>query len=249
MTASRLFVAVATFLAACRTTLPQAGGGTHSSSESSWAARPATISERMKYHDLWATQSRDAIIRDDLPAARRAASSLARIPAEDAFDAVWNQKLGAMRAAAARVADSPDLTAASRRIADLAVTCGDCHSGFGGLEESRSPPAHALDSRPRSKMRSHAIAVGQLWDGLVNPSEDAWGSGAQRLSDPSLAAEMLTPGRTPVPKVGELVASVRDLGERAAKASTPGARAEIYAGAIGTCATCHRWFGSGPPAP
>jgi mono/diheme cytochrome c family protein len=89
-------------------------------------------------------------------------------------------------------------------------------------------------------MHLRAVAAERLWHGIVDPSDDSWRDGARRLGVLTPEPEMLTPGKTPVPKVGVLLASLRDLGERAATEETKDARAAVYAEAIATCAACHQ---------
>jgi hypothetical protein len=95
-------------------------------------------------------------------------------------------------------------------------------------------------------MQRHRWAAARLWEGLVVPSDEAWKAGALALSDAPLSPELLTPGKSPVPKVGELELSVHDLGRRAQTLVGADARAELYGQALATCSACHQWLGGGP---
>ncbi len=231
----------------CRTNLPDETGNAGSAYGRSPSRRAPTITERMKDHERLGAVLRDAAVRGDLDAARATAASLAQIRVDEALDTEWNRSLAAMTAAAVAVRDSSDIDVATRRIAELARTCGDCHATSGRPPARPDAPLSLeVDSGVRGQMRSHVIGASRLWDGLVGPSDEAWKEGALRLADRSLRPEVLTPGRTPVPAVGELVESLRRIGERAESAPTVDARVDLYAEALATCATCHRWFNGGP---
>jgi cytochrome c553 len=188
---------------------------------------------------------RDAVARGDLEEAKREAKILAELRIEGPTDLAWKERLDAMNAAAARIASSRDVTEASRDVALVARTCGDCHTMLG----RRRPSVGQLTgqaSAARPVMKRHQWAAAQLWDGLIIPSDDAWKAGAHVLSESPLAPEVLTPGQTPVPKIGALTQSVHDLGRRAETLEQVDARVELYGEALATCAECHQWLGGGP---
>jgi cytochrome c553 len=142
------------------------------------------------------------------------------------------------------VADSRDLGTAIQGIAALAKSCGDCHSTQGG-----PPPMirelRVAGSGAEPAMKRHAWAARELWDGLVVPSDEAWTRGARELSEPSLAPELLTPGKSPGPKVEELLHALRAIARRAKKIDATDERATVYAAMLATCAGCHAWLGGG----
>jgi cytochrome c553 len=188
---------------------------------------------------------RDAVARAELEQAKREATILADLRLEGAVDPTWKQKLDAMNAAAGRVAEATDLQEASRGLAAVARTCGDCHATL-----RRAGPVAVEPELEGSGVGPHMVqherAVVQMWNGLVIPSDDAWTAGARALSDAPLAPELLTPGRTPVPKVGNLAASVHELARRAVTANDLDARLALFGELMATCATCHAWLGGGP---
>jgi hypothetical protein len=200
----------------------------------------------MKVHAELGHALRDAAVRGDLDAVKTDASQLAHLRFEPT-NPTWNQKAEVMNAAAATIVQSLDLGAAVRTIAALAAACGDCHAALEGPSSSRPIPV-AADGGARSAMLRHQWAATQLWDGLATPSDAAWTDGATMLADPALAPELLTPCKTPVPKVGELIDGLRALGQRAQKATTIDARRAAYAETLSRCAGCHSWLGGGPAA-
>lgn len=199
----------------------------------------------MRDHDEHGVALRDAIARADLDSARREAKVLADLRIEGPVDPTWRRKLDAMNQAAARVLEAKDLAQASRGLSALATTCGDCHASLGGPGPVvGTPPAEASGAVPR--MKRHYWAAARLWDGLVVPSDDAWKAGANVLADAPLEPEALTPGKTPVPKVGVLARSVRDVAKKAIAATSPADRGAAYAEVISSCSSCHEWLGGGP---
>jgi hypothetical protein len=95
-------------------------------------------------------------------------------------------------------------------------------------------------------MRRHQWAAERLWDGLVVPSDEAWKWGATSLSEAPLAPEQLTPGKSPVPKVGELAQAVHAIARQATEVERVDVRADLYGDVLATCAECHQWLGGGP---
>jgi len=61
-----------------------------------------------------------------------------------------------------------------------------------------------------------------------------------------LSPEALTPGKTPVPRVGALEQSVHDLGRQAQATGRVAARALLFGDVLATCGECHQWLGGGP---
>jgi cytochrome c553 len=176
---------------------------------------------------------------------KRAAASLAEWPVTENTPPVRAQEIAAVKRAAQRVSGSSDADSAVRGVAAVAATCGDCHAM---LQESpwRIERRTAGGATVHADMVRHAWAAASLWDGIVRPSDEAWRAGASALADDSLAPELLTPGRTPSPSIGQLVAKVRALGLQAESAQDPEHRAALYGELTTTCATCHAWLGGGP---
>jgi cytochrome c553 len=235
-------------VAACKTTSPH---GSERTSEgrmpptSGAVLQTPTVRARMKDHEMHGVAIRDAVARGDLDGARRAATTLAGLRLDDGIDPAWKQKLAAMNVAAGRVADATDLTAASRGLGLIAKTCGDCHTMLARPGPIVGEPP-GQDSGVRPRMMRHEWAAAQLWDGLVVPSDDAWKAGAGVLAEAPLAPELLTLGKTPVPRVGALAASVHDLGRRAETLEHTEARMALLGELMASCADCHQWLGGGP---
>lgn len=206
-----------------------------------------TVQRRMKDHEKVAAAIRDAVARGDVDDAKREATALALLPVDGPTAIAWRQKLDAMDLAAGHVASAVDLKDAAHALGPLAQTCGDCHAIVGRSSPVVGEPAGQA-SGVRPYMIRHEWAARQMWDGLAIPSDDAWKAGAHALSDEPLTPEVLTPGKTPVPKVGALEESVHDLGRRAEATGPVSARVALYGDVMATCGECHQWLGGGPDA-
>jgi mono/diheme cytochrome c family protein len=249
MRTTAMYLLAALAVSACKTPSRSEHARTPDAEPSSPAsggdAREATVQARMQGHERHGDAMRDAVARGDLDEAKAEAKLLAELRIEGPTGKLWKQMFDAMRAAAARSASASDLKQAGRDVGLVARTCGDCHAMFGRAGVLVEPPG-ALSSGTQAGMRRHQWATEMLWDGLVVPSDDAWNAGALALSEAPLVPEQLTPGKSPVPRVGELAQAVHNLGVKAAGAKPVEARADVYGELVATCSECHTWLGGGP---
>ncbi len=105
---------------------------------------------QMRDHDAHGAALRDAVARADLIAARREAHALREVGVDGIALAEGGEALEALHLAAARLEGAIDLVEASRALADVARSCGDCHARLGG---PRPIVARCQERRPAS---SHA---------------------------------------------------------------------------------------------
>jgi len=233
---------------ACRSSAPAAPPAEPATLSSAPAASSPSLKIRMWGHAAHGAAACEAVARADLDAARAEARTLAELRLETGVAPALRKDLDAMNAAAERVAKATDLTEASRSLAALASTCGDCHATLGGpATVVGEPPDDDLGVLPR--MKRHEWAVARLWAGLVGPSDLSWKAGARVLADAPLQPEELTPGRSPAPAIGELATSVRDLAANARVTKSAVDRAAVFAELMTTCAACHQRLGGGPSGP
>lgn len=209
-------------------------------------AGPRSLKERMQGHAAYGSAARDAVARADLDVARAAATKLAELRPEAGLAPALSKDLDAMNVAAARVAKAADVREASRRLAELAVTCGDCHATLGGPSSLVTEPPHDDLDVTVPRMRRHEWAVARMWTGLVDPSDLAWKAGARVLADAPLQPEQLTPGKSPVPEIGVLATKVHELAASAAVTKAPVDRTATFGELMATCASCHQRLGGGP---
>jgi mono/diheme cytochrome c family protein len=213
---------------------------------SSRIAESPSVAARMQQHEKHAALLRDSVARGDLASARREARVLADLKLDASADRSWTDPLTAMNAAAAQLADADTQAEASRALARLALTCADCHAQLGRPGSSTFELERETWGVEGHMTLLHHAAALQMWDGLVVPSDDSWNAGARALSGAPLAPELLTPGKTPVPRVGELASHVHELARKATTANDRVTRADLFGQMMTTCATCHQWLGGGP---
>lgn len=209
------------------------------------ATQSPTVTLRMQDHQMLSGAMRDAVVRGDLEQAKREAASLALLSIEGPIAEVWQRRLSAMSVAALRVVGAADRNEAAQALGPLASTCAECHLRLGRPWPAVGAPAGQA-SGVRPFMVRHEWAIAQMWDGLAIPSDDAWKAGAHALAEEPIAPETLTPGKTPVPRVGELEQAVHDLGRKAEAAGRGPDRAKVFGDTMATCAECHQWLGGGP---
>jgi cytochrome c553 len=148
-----------------------------------------------------------------------------------------------VRAAARRAAEAPDMQAASRAVADVAMACGDCHLANQTTLGERFQVAAPLLSDPATRHTNYLSWVSRLlWDGVLGPSEAMWRTGAGALAGgegvPAPRARFVPTG-----EVARAAGSLRDLGVEAVVATDAQARARILADVWMECAGCHTQAG------
>ncbi len=177
-------------------------------------------------------EARDAVIAGDLAAARTAGAALAW-EIDRKGRARYHQDDAPIVAAATRVADSTNLDAAARGVADVVVACAACHEARGGLvvpEPELPPEGDAL----RVEMERHAGAMDELWAGLVTPSRPALQTAAELFASSTLAPpgplrEHARAADERVNRAAKVLAKVPEGEERAA----------AFADLMLACAACH----------
>lgn len=194
--------------------------------------------EQMTHHFDEAVAIRDALIEGDLGTARRRARSLTEWKASD-LRAEAAGYVTEFRAAAQAIVNAPDRGTLARAVGRLAASCGDCHRGANvrvELERAAPPP---MEPGAAAHMRRHLWAADRLWEGLIVPSDDAWARGAEALATAALRPETLSPDLPVYPRVEALAQRVHALAEEGSRTADTGARVDVYAGVLATCARCH----------
>jgi cytochrome c553 len=153
----------------------------------------------------------------------------------------WLPSMERMRTASSRVQNSADLAEAAAGTADIGLACGSCHESQGGPKVSVGE-APAVGTTVVSRMTRHVWAMERLWEGLYVPSNAAWKAGAKALQEDPFPAEVLEHGGV----YGRTAAKdFRSLAAQAPAKEAPKERAALYAGLLGTCASCHLATGRG----
>lgn len=185
---------------------------------------------------------RDAVVAGDLDEAKAKArwilddETLPNIPA-------WRESAADIKQWAAAVANAPGIEPAAAGGAELAKTCGKCHSVLRVSPDilGTARPAPPLEGGTVEKMRRHQWAAERMWEGLVGPSEERWTAGVAELVATPLLPDEIEADPGAAGRVGDLAATVHALGEQARglPAQTWDTRAAMYGRYMATCAACH----------
>jgi len=199
------------------------------------AEQGTPLEQLMHQHFKQAEEIRHAVVSGKLNNAVQPALSLGNTAENSDLPKAWRPSLERMRTAASRVQNSSDLAETAAGTADIGVACGSCHEGQGGPKVTVGE-APAVGTTVVSRMARHAWAMERLWEGLFVPSSAAWKAGAKALQGDPFPPEVLERGGV----YGRTAA--KDFKSLAAQAPAKEAskdRAALYAGLLGTCATCH----------
>lgn len=199
---------------------------------------PSSIERQsyMRHHFADVAAVHAAIIRGDLAAVRVPATELARMPVPPGTLTVAVPFVVAISEGARRVLGATTVPTAAEATAFMLQQCGECHRA---AKASPQPPAPPPNAGGGAHMIEHQRAMDELLQGLVVPSVAQWDRGAGRLR-----TAPLRPGELPTdPRLADNLRRADDrvhlIADRAAKARTSAARANVYADLLTTCAECH----------
>ena len=240
------------FVVLCGLALSACGGGEEASeepasstSEGGEAAKAdeggSSISSHMALNFKLAMEARDAVINGDLDGARASAKKLAFHDHRGVLPERWMDDVKLMQEAASNVALASDLAAASQAVAELASTCGDCHTrlnytGDEGQMEHGLSPSGTEDMHER--MLRHQRAADGLWFGLTIPSDKAWREGARALTEAPLAPPQ-EDGKPIDAATNEKMEEILALGRAALESEGREPRTKAYGTLLVSCANCH----------
>lgn len=206
-------------------------------------AQEPTLVEHMHEHYGAVVKVQSAIIRGDLEAIREPAEWLAEHPVPAAMPAQWETHVEPMRAAARSALKATDFSSAATAASLMGTACGGCHIANNVSVEfaMADDPAYASDSI--SHMLRHQWAADRMWEGIVGPSEPAWGQGIDVLLEAPLTAEELDSQQDETRQMARRIHQLAANGMMAVDASE---KAEIYAEFLANCAACHTALDKGP---
>jgi mono/diheme cytochrome c family protein len=210
------------------------------------AERPAVPAEAqgssqadaaMRHHFAETMRVHDAVVRGDVPAARRVAGELA---GRDFPGLPGNAgpHLAAMKDAARLVASSADVASASAAAATMLGACGECHRAVGAMPAVAVTPLKPVGDTV-GHMLAHQHAAELLVQGLVVPSSATWHQGAQELRTAPLKRSKLPKDRKLTSEIVAGEARLHELADQAAGSTSTAARTEVYGQMVATCASCH----------
>jgi len=204
--------------------------------QSALAKARADATAHMEAHFEQGRTLQRKLVVGDLPAAKQVATQIAALSPKS-YPAEWLPFIASMRGAAETTARAEDLAAAAAGAGQVAGACGRCHEalGKGPRFATTEPPAD-----DPTGMKAHQWAATRMWEGIVGPSDPAWGSGTQRFAtlpecQPDLGGELAEA----LPSIEDARARVGELTQRATQVTDVDARARLYGDYLGACATCH----------
>jgi cytochrome c553 len=192
----------------------------------------------MKEHFARATQMQDAVLAGNLGQAQVQARWLASHKEETPES--WRPYARTFQSQASVVADAKTIEEAAAGIGRMAATCGDCHAAHKAKPNIGSTPIVGKAGSVKEHMTAQLEALDRLWDGLMIPSDQAWGEGAKLLAKVAVPQKSLQKeGLDKADSATVLAESLRTLSASAAKATTKGERSTTYAELLTTCVACH----------
>lgn len=207
------------------------------------AADRSVIDDMHGHYDA-IVKVQSAIIRGDLQATREPARYLAEHPTPAALPAQWQPQVDAMRTAARAVLNAGDLMQAATATSLIGKACGDCHIANDVMIEFKSVEQPRDDLDRASHMQRHQWAADRMWEGIIGPSEPAWGTGIDILLEAPLTPQELQ--SQPDDGTRQMARRVHQLAANGMMATDATEKSEIYAEFLSNCAGCHQSLGQGP---
>ena len=198
---------------------------------------------QMEHHFSQVTLIHEAVIRGDIRAVRDPAALLAaevEVPRDVAASTA--PYVAAIRVAAKRAIDAPDLASAAAAAASMLLSCGDCHRAAGTMPVPETPKRPDVGGLV-GHMLEHQRAVDEMLEGLFIPSETQWLRGATRFVGAPLRPQSLPRDQKLTPEVRKAEQHAHQLAERAITAKAWKDRGDVYAQMLTTCGSCHSLHG------
>jgi cytochrome c553 len=152
----------------------------------------------------------------------------------------WQPYARTFQSEAGAVADAKTPDEAAAAVGRMVATCGDCHAAHKAKPNIGSTPIVGKAGSVKDHMTAQLAALDRLWDGLMIPSDQAWGEGAKLLANVAVPQKSLQKeGLDKADSATLLAESLRRLSASAAKATTKGERSTTYAELLTTCVACH----------
>ncbi len=190
-----------------------------------------------RMHDRFGAARRieEAIVHSDLDRAHVEAHTIAQLD-ETGVLPTWQPYFEAVATSAREIERATNAGSAAHTMADLGRRCARCHDAIHAKITFPKEDQPAQDKRLATQMFAHQWAAGQMWLGLIGPSDERWKAGATALSRAPLA--IVAEGE-PSLGIGDDIAKVRLYANRALRASSADDRAAIYGDLLTTCTHCH----------
>jgi cytochrome c553 len=211
------------------------------------AAKPAEapvvdMVKHMHDHLGLVTTLQEAVIRGDFAAVAAPATALAShevipFPPETETYVPDIKKTAGMALAAASIKEAATATA------QLVAACGACHTATKLPIKWPAPVKPTDGSGVTIHMLEHQWAIDLMYQGLAQPSDEAWKNGVAALKASPLAAKDLPKDEDLTKEIVAYEKIVHDLAGKAQKATDIGSKVAVYSEAIAGCAGCHGLHG------
>jgi cytochrome c553 len=208
------------------------------------------IKKVMHDHEGRVMVMQEAVIRGDLEAVVEPATWIANH--EEAPWPVGTETYAPdIRRTAGMAAGAKDLAAAATATSQLVAACGVCHKTV------KTPITWPALTKPAegtaiaAHMLEHQWAIDLMYQGLAQPSDEAWKNGVEALKTSPLAAKALPKDEKLTKEIVAYEKKVHELAGKALAAPDLGSKVAVYGEAIGSCAGCHGLHGKvwGPGLP
>jgi hypothetical protein len=187
---------------------------------------------QMHFYDLRMVQQ--LLVAGKLDEGRSLAYLLTR-PTGDAGLARWDEQSRRVTAAARELTTAPNVNAALRQLARVAVECAGCHVTARSTPTFASPPPPVDRPTRKERMARHAWAAERLWEAILGADDARWSNGLAVLADTPLPSAMPSDGD----KFGRDLQAYARAQLDARGSTSLDARGAAYGEILVQCAGCH----------
>ncbi|MDO8835835.1 MAG: hypothetical protein Q7V01_09570 [Vicinamibacterales bacterium] len=206
------------------------------------AAPAVDVVKHMHEHLGLVTTLQEAVIRGDLEAVAAPATTLVNhevIP----FPPGTESYVPDIKKTAGMALAATDLKTAATATSQLVAACGACHTATKLPITWPAPAKPAEGTGVAVHMLEHQWAIDLMYQGLAQPSDEAWKNGVAALKGSPLAAKDLPKDEKLTKEIVAYEKSVHDLAAKAQTATDIGSKVAVYSEAIAGCASCHGLHG------
>jgi hypothetical protein len=190
----------------------------------------------MRAHFYQAMLLHDAVARGDLQAARTEATRLYQHSPTVPMPVGAEAFQGALTQMARQASTASTLDEAAQATATILGTCGQCHKAM-GARAAVPPSAEIKVGGLVGHMLLHQHGADAFVEGLVAPSDTAWGEGVRTFASPKLDADEVHSSLRS--RMGRSETDIAQLAGRAAQAHRTRDREGLYGKLLATCGDCH----------
>lgn len=202
-------------------------------------AQPAHMADHFSRVDT----IQQAVIRGHVEDVREPARWLAEHQTAEGLPPAAASFVEEMRTHARRVAEADSLEMIAGATAMLAATCGKCHQAVGAkLQMPMAAPPEGGEGI-RARMFEHQWAVDLMYQGLIQPSDEAWIKGARGFREAPLTKKDLPADQALAKEMKTLEERIHLVADDAPRVKEATSRAALYGRILASCGRCHDLHG------